>query len=433
MNVLLLGSGSREHAFAWKIKQSSKCTTLYILPGNGGTAQLGVNLEGSPTDFDTLRKYSLELTIDLILVGPEEPLILGIRDYFLDDLQLKHISVIGPSGLSARLEGSKDFSKKFMVRHDIPTASSQTFVKGEEREGLHYLEAHPLPIVLKADGLAAGKGVIICADLEEAKKVFLDILQNGKFGRAGDKVVIEEFLEGIEMSLFVLTDGRSYKILPEAKDYKRIGEGDTGSNTGGMGSVSPVPFFTAELKEAINQKIIIPTLEGLREEGFEYFGFLFIGLMICPAGPFVIEYNVRMGDPETQSVLPRMEGDFLDLLIAVADSKLDQYTLKINPKFSSTVVSVSKGYPGDFVKGLPIYLPHLDSNKENWYFHGGTLLKDEDLGLSAALITNGGRVISSTALGENLEESVKNALILATRIDFAGKTFRSDIGKDLMP
>jgi len=427
MNVLLLGSGGREHAFAWKIRQSPSCSELYILPGNGGTAQLGKNLPGSPNDFALVKKTVLSYTIDLVLVGPEEPLILGIRDFFLLDPEISSIPIIGPSKGSAQLEGSKDFSKRFMYRNTIPTAGSRTFRKGEEELGLEYLRSHPLPIVLKADGLAAGKGVLICKTHEEAEAGFLQIIQERVFGSAGDKVVVEEFLEGIEMSLFVLSDGKSYKILPEAKDYKRIGEGDSGLNTGGMGSVSPVPFFDEELKFKINDAIIIPTLEGMREEGLDYFGFLFIGLMVENGNPYVVEYNVRMGDPETQSVLSRMEGDFLELLKATGEQKLDTIRMKVSPKFATTVVSVSGGYPGAFTKGYPITLPKLEPGSEVQYFHAGTILEN------GILKTNGGRVLAATALGNSLEEALMKANKASEDVHFQDQYFRKDIGKDLQP
>jgi phosphoribosylamine---glycine ligase len=430
MKVLVLGSGAREHAFAWKLRQSPKCEALYIMPGNGGTSLEGTNIEGSPTNFQTVKEKVLTLDIDLVLVGPEEPLILGIRDFFLADIALKHIPLIGPTEASARLEGSKDFSKKFMARHAIPTASYKTFTKKEGENdlaiGLSYLANHSLPIVIKADGLAAGKGVIICDQHNSAIQVFQDILQDGKFGEAGNKVVIEEFLDGIEMSLFVLTDGNSYKILPEAKDYKKIGVGDTGLNTGGMGSVSPVSFFTEELKDKINERIIIPTLEGMREEGAEYFGFLFIGLMICAGEPYVIEYNVRMGDPETQSVIPRMEGDFLELLIALANKKLDTTKLKIRPEFATTIVSVSGGYPEEYQKGFPIELVNEINTPDIHYFHAGTIME------GGTLKTNGGRVISATALDVVPIISQEKALKATEAIQFKDKFFRPDIGLDLL-
>ena len=425
MKVLILGSGGREHAFTWKIRQSPLCEAIYILPGNGGTDSIGINLKGSPNDFLAVKNAVLSYEIDLVLVGPEEPLILGIHDFFLSDPALKNIPVIGPRKLSAQLEGSKDFSKRFMNRHGIPTASHKTFYKGESKMGLDYLRKHSLPIVIKADGLASGKGVIICENHDQASKIFLEILDDGVFGPAGDKVVIEEFLEGNEISIFVLTDGKSYKILPEAKDYKKIGEGDTGPNTGGMGSVSPVPFYTAELKEKINSQIILPTLEGMREEGIEYFGFLFIGLMICKGEPYVIEYNVRMGDPETQSVIPRMEGDFLEILIALADKKLDSIRLNINADFVNTVVSVSEGYPGVYQKNYPLTIP-ISIPDQVFYFQAGTEYSNE------VLITQGGRVISTTAKAENPQKARELALEATQKIKFIGQYFRRDIGLDLL-
>jgi len=425
MNVLILGSGSREHAFAWKIKQSPICTGLFILPGNGGTAELGTNINESPKDFPAIKKWVLELQIGMVLVGPEEPLILGIRDFFLNDPELSQVYLIGPTKASAQLEGSKDFSKRFMQRNSIPTAPYKTFNRNTISEGLEYLRHHSLPIVLKADGLAAGKGVIICETLKEAEENFLNILERGAFGKSGDKVVVEGFLKGIEMSLFILTDGKSYKILPEAKDYKRIGEGDTGLNTGGMGSVSPVPFFTEELKNKINETIILPTLDGLKEEGLEYYGFLFIGLMIQGNDPYVIEYNVRMGDPETQSVLPRMEVDLLELLLAVGDQKLDSVRMYTNPQFATTVVSVSGGYPGEFNKGYPIEITRIPDDPDTFFFHGGTQVED------GVLRTSGGRVISTTSLGNTLQEALKKANSACSSIEFSRKYFRKDIGNDL--
>ncbi len=425
MNVLIIGSGAREHAFATKIQESPLCEKLYILPGNGGTSRLGMNIKGSVLDFPFIKKQVVDYKINLVLVGPEEPLILGIRDYFLQDPELASIPVIGPNRGSAQLEGSKDFSKRFMFRRGIPTAGYQTFKKGQEKEGLDYLRNHELPIVLKADGLAAGKGVIICQSHKEAEENFLQIIQDGRFGKAGDKVVVESFLTGIEMSLFVLTDGKSYKILPEAKDYKKIGEGDQGPNTGGMGSVSPVPFFDEVLREKINRMVILPTLEGLMEEGLEYYGFLFIGLMISEGEPYVIEYNVRMGDPETQSVIARIESDFLELLIAVGEQKLDTIRLKVSPQFATTIVAVSGGYPGDFTKGYPIELPLLDSGTGVFCFHGGTAMEENEL------VTSGGRVIAVTALGANMEAALSKSLQAIESIEFKDKVFRRDIGFDL--
>jgi len=425
MKILLLGSGSREHAFAWKIKQSPLLTDLFILPGNGGTDSLGTNIPGSVNNFPLIKQKVIELGIDLVLVGPEEPLILGVKDFFEFDPEISKVPVIGPRKGSAELEGSKDFSKQFMMSRDIPTASYKTFTHDEIEEGIDYIRNHSLPIVLKADGLAAGKGVLICSDYDSAIKGFLEIIQDKKFGKSGDKVVIESFLDGIEMSLFVLTDGKSYKILPEAKDYKKIGEGDKGLNTGGMGSVSPVPFFDDVLKDKINTQIVVPTLEGLREEGIEYFGFLFIGLMIVDAEPWVIEYNVRMGDPETQSVLPRIETDFLELLKAVADQNLDTIRMKTSPLSAVTMVSVSGGYPEDFKNGFPIqFQGPLDSNQ--FYFQGGTIM---DNGI---LKTNGGRVISATALGENLNSAREKAMKASENIIYEGRYFRKDIGLDIM-
>ena len=394
MNILLLGSGGRESAFAWKIAQSPQCTQLFIAPGNAGTGRYGANINISVNDFAGIKQAALNNHIDMVLVGPEEPLVRGIHDFFLADDELKHIPVIGPQAAGAQLEGSKDFSKQFMQRNGIPTAQSKTFTRDNLQEGLSYLATAGLPVVLKADGLAAGKGVLICLTLEEAQLELVDMLTNAKFGDASSKVVVEQFLQGIELSVFVLTDGVSYKILPEAKDYKRIGEGDTGLNTGGMGSVSPVPFADAVFMQKVEQRVVIPTVEGLRREGIPYKGFIFIGLMNCNGEPQVIEYNCRMGDPETESVLMRMESDFVDLLKGVADETLHEKTFSISAKTAATVVCVAGGYPGEYMKGQVI--TGLENVRGSQVFHAGTTLQGDDV------VARGGRGLMVSSLQDAL-------------------------------
>lgn len=424
MNVLLIGSGGREHAFAWKIAQSALCSKLYIAPGNAGTSGCGENVAINPLDFEAVSELALGKNIDLVVVGPEEPLVRGISDHFRTSEAVRHIPVIGPGQAGARLEGSKDFSKQFMQRHGIPTATYASFTGAGLKAGLDYLETHPLPIVLKADGLAAGKGVLICETREQARQELEEMLLNAKFGAAGEKVVIEQFLEGIELSVFVLTDGNSYKILPEAKDYKRIGEGDTGLNTGGMGSVSPVPFADGEFMKKVEDRIVIPTIEGLKKDGIPYKGFIFIGLMNMEGSPYVIEYNVRMGDPETESVLPRIQSDFLELLAAVAEGRLAEKDLLIDARSAATVVLVSGGYPGSYEKGKRI--EELDTVGEVIVFHAGTGRDPE-----GRCITSGGRVLAVTALSENAQEALQAANENARKINFEGKYYRRDIGFDL--
>ncbi|PRY54299.1 phosphoribosylamine--glycine ligase [Arcticibacter pallidicorallinus] len=424
MNILLLGSGGRESAFAWKITQSPLCNELFIAPGNAGTAAFGQNVNLNPTDFKGVRRFVLDNNINLVVVGPEEPLVKGIHDFFLADEDLKSIPVIGPRQEGAKLEGSKEYSKAFMRRHFIPTAASASFTINTLNEGLSYLETHKLPVVLKADGLAAGKGVLICQTTEEAQAELIAMLQDAKFGEASSKVVIEEFLTGIELSVFVLTDGHSYKILPEAKDYKRIGEGDTGLNTGGMGSISPVPFADKAFMDKVENDIIRPTINGLKIDQIPYKGFIFIGLMNTDGEPYVIEYNVRMGDPETESVIPRIESDFLDLLLGVANENLAEKELKISDKTAATVMLVSGGYPGEYMKGKTI--SGIENLRDSLPFHAGTVLED------SLVKTSGGRVLAITSLQDNLFDAVQQAVADAGRIYFDGRYFRADIGFDLI-
>jgi phosphoribosylamine---glycine ligase len=428
MNILILGSGGRESAFASKMAQSSILSQLYIAPGNAGTSAYGKNINLKLTDFEGIAEFVLKNNVKMVVVGPEEPLVKGIHDFFLDRQDLKHIPVIGPQMQGAQLEGSKDFSKQFMIRHGIPTAAFRSFNKENLEEGLSYLETQKLPIVLKADGLAAGKGVLICESHDDAKTELKAMIADAKFGEASSTVVIEEFLTGIELSVFVLTDGISYKILPEAKDYKRIGEGDTGLNTGGMGSVSPVSFADAEFMRKVEDRVIIPTVEGLKKDAIPYKGFIFIGLMATdtPQGrePYVIEYNVRMGDPETESVIPRIESDLIDLFLGVANENLSDKELKISPKTAATVMIVAGGYPGEYAKGKPI--TGIENLRHSIAFHAGTELDN------GVIKSNGGRVIAITSLQDNLFDAVQNATADAGRIYFDGRYFRPDIGVDLM-
>jgi phosphoribosylamine--glycine ligase len=424
MNILILGSGGRESAFAWKISQSLKCHQLFIAPGNAGTGKYGTNVNLKVTDFEGIKAFALANDVKMVLVGPEEPLVKGIHDFFLADEQLKSIPVIGPQQEAAQLEGSKDFSKQFMERHNIPTAASKTFTRDTLQEGFEYLATAGLPVVLKADGLAAGKGVLICLTLEEAKQELLEMLTEAKFGEASSKVVVEQFLQGIELSVFVMTDGTHYKILPEAKDYKRIGEGDSGLNTGGMGSVSPVPFADDEFMKKVEDRIIIPTVEGLKKEGIPYKGFIFIGLMNCYGEPYTIEYNCRMGDPETESVMPRIESDFVELLMGVADGTLNEKELCISERTAATVVCVAGGYPGEYLKDKVI--TGIDNVRASYVFHAGTSFRGEDV------ITTGGRVLAITSLQNNMFDALQQATADASRIYYDGVYFRKDIGFDLL-
>ncbi len=424
MNVLILGSGGREHAFAWKISQSKLLQNLYIAPGNAGTANCGINVAISLTDFEAIKNLVWEKDINLVLVGPEDPLVNGIHDFFLQDDILKDIPVIGPKKDGAQLEGSKDFSKAFMKKHGIPTARYGTFTKESLQDGFNFLDSLQAPYVLKADGLAAGKGVLIIQDINEAKEELTNILINSKFGSAGNKVVIEEFLFGIELSVFVLTDGVSYKILPAAKDYKRIGEGDTGLNTGGMGAVSPVPFADEQFIKKVEEKIIIPTINGLIKDGIDYSGFIFIGLMNCNGEPSVIEYNCRMGDPETEVVIPRIKSDLLDLLNGVANKNLNTKHYETINEIATTVVLVSGGYPGEYKKDKLI--EGIDNNKDSLIFHSGTKLVNDKV------YTNGGRVFAVTSFGNTIKDAVNKSFDCANKINYEGKYFRSDIGQDLI-
>lgn len=424
MNVLILGSGGREHAFAWKLAQSKQLENLYIAPGNAGTAQCGTNVNIPATDFEAIKNLVWEKSIDMVLVGPEDPLVKGIHDYFLQDEVLKEIPVIGPKKDGAQLEGSKDFSKQFMFRHGVPTAKYKSFTKENIGEGSAFIDSLRPPYVLKADGLAAGKGVLIIDDKEEAKRELQNMILNAKFGSAGNTVVIEEFLNGIELSVFVLTDGKSYKILPAAKDYKRIGVGDTGLNTGGMGAVSPVPFANEAFIKKVEEQIVKPTIDGLLKENIDYRGFIFIGLMNCDGEPKVIEYNCRMGDPETEVVIPRIESDLLDLLQGVATQTLHEKKFSVNPETATTVVLVSGGYPEEYEKNKAV--SGLHNSKDSHIFHSGTAMKNEEV------VTNGGRVFAITSFGKTIEEAVSKSFAAAEQVAYDGKYYRSDIGKDLI-
>ena len=422
MKVLILGSGGREHALAWKISQSPLLTELYTAPGNAGTAQLGTNVEMSPTDFPAIENFALKTGIEMVIVGPEAPLVAGIYDYFIANKNLKKIPLIGPSKKGAALEGSKKFANEFMVRHNIPTARYKNITLDTYQEGLEYLRSMEPPYVLKADGLAAGKGVLILESLEEASRELKEMLE-GKFGEASSNVVIEEFLPGIETSVFVLTDRKSYLMFPEAKDYKRIGEGDRGLNTGGMGAVSPVPFADNIFIKKVEEKIIKPSIEGLNREKIDYKGFLYIGLMNVLGNPYVVEYNVRMGDPEAEVVLPRVKSDLLDLFVAVAHKKLGKKSLETDPQTVCTVMLVAGGYPGTYKKGLEI--TGLDKDFKSVVFHAGTKFSE------GKVLTNGGRVLSVTSYGNDMTEALARSYKTAEQIHFEGVCYRRDIGFDL--
>jgi phosphoribosylamine---glycine ligase len=423
-NILILGSGGREHAFAWKIAQSPLCDNLFVAPGNAGTSQVATNVNIGFNEFEKIGKFCLEKKINLVLVGPEEPLVKGIRDFFESNKKLKSIKVIGPDKAGAMLEGSKEFSKNFMHKYGIPTANSATFSKSTYLEGLAYLETSNMPIVLKADGLAAGKGVIIAQNITEAKNSLEEMLLKSKFGLASEKVVIESFLKGVELSVFVLSDGENYKILPEAKDYKRIGENDTGLNTGGMGAVSPVPFASKKFMDMVEKRVVIPTMNGLKKEGIKFVGFIFVGLMYCEGEPYVIEYNARMGDPETEVVLPRIESDFVSLLLATANGTLNEFELVTNPMAAVTTVLVAGGYPEEYQKGKAI--SGFDKVENSLVFHAGTTSND------AEILTNGGRVLAITGLSNSLEGAIAKSQKGAKEIAFEGKYYRKDIGLDIL-
>ncbi len=423
MIILLLGSGGREHALASKMLQSSKCSKLFVAPGNAGTAAIATNISIAVTDFNAIKSIVLKEKIEMVVVGPEDPLVLGIFDFFKNDSELMHIPVIGPSKAGAQLEGSKEFAKQFMVKHKIPTAAYESFTAATVEKGCEFLETLQSPYVLKADGLAAGKGVLILNDLEEAKIELRNMLVHAKFGNASAKVVIEEFLDGIELSCFVLTDGQHFKVLPTAKDYKRIGEGDTGLNTGGMGAVSPVPFADIVLLEKIKTRIVKPTVEGLQKDGIEYIGFVFIGLIIVKGEPIVIEYNVRMGDPETEVVVPRIKSDLVELFQAVADGKLNEVSLEIDERSATTVMIVSGGYPEEYEKGKEI--SGLDKVEGSLVFHAGTKLEN------GKVVTNGGRVLAVTSFGNNFQDAIKKTYQNIDKLHFDKMYFRKDIGFDL--
>jgi phosphoribosylamine--glycine ligase len=423
MNVLIVGSGGREHAFAWKISQSNLLTKLFIAPGNAGTKEIGTNLEIDTTNFEVLKQAVIQNNIKLVVIGPEDPLVKGVHDFFLNDVELKNVAVIGPQKYAAQLEGSKEFAKEFMMRHNIPTAAYESFTAETLENGYKFLETLKAPYVLKADGLAAGKGVLILNNLQEAKNELKEMLANQKFGAASSKVVIEEFLDGIELSCFILTDGKSYVNLPNAKDYKRIGEGDKGLNTGGMGAVSPVPFAREEFMQKIEERVIKPTVEGLLKDNIPYKGFIFFGIIKVDNEPKVIEYNCRMGDPETEVVIPRVKSDFLELLIAAGNNDLYTKTIELKEESACTVVVVSGGYPEAYEKGKEIH--GINDVDNSIVFHAGTTLKNE------TVVSNGGRVLAVTSYGNNFKEALKQSYQSIDKICFDKMNFRKDIGFDL--
>ncbi len=419
-NILLLGSGGRECTLAWKLSQSKLCKELFIAPGNAGTAQYGSNLNISVTDFEEIKNICIQDKIDILVPGPEDPLVTGIWDYFKNDPELKHIIVAGPSKAGAQLEGSKAFSKKFMQRHNIPTAAYMEFTEENFEEGINYLNKHSLPVVLKADGLAAGKGVVIAQSTEEAVETFTSMIKEARFGDASKKVVVEEFLDGIELSVFVLSDGTNYVRLPEAKDYKRIGEGDTGPNTGGMGAVSPVPFADDAFMQKITERIIDPTVKGLKEENLTYQGFIFFGLIKVNGEPYVIEYNCRMGDPETEVVIPRLENDLVELIVLMHEGRLNEAKAQFKQGAACTVMLVSAGYPDSYAKGKP--MTGFEHVKNSMLLHAGTTTKDGNI------VTNGGRVLAITSLGNDIQDALAKSYENAEHIQYEGKYYRKDIG-----
>jgi phosphoribosylamine--glycine ligase len=426
MNILLLGSGGREHALAWKISQSRHCSKLFIAPGNAGTLECGINIDLSPVDFEGIKKCCINEKIKMVVVGPEEPLVKGIVDFFAADAALKQIAVIGPAAKGAQLEGSKVFSKKFMEQYAIPTAKYREFDLNNYEEGIAYLKDHPLPIVLKADGLAAGKGVVICQSYVEAMAEYELMLQHSKFGEASRKIVVEEFLNGIELSVFVLTDGKHYVLLPEAKDYKRIGEGDKGPNTGGMGAVSPVPFADPVFMKKVEERIIKPTVEGLQKEKIDYRGFIFVGVIKVKDEPYVIEYNCRLGDPETEVVIPRLKNDIVELFEATVKQRLHEIIIEKDKRIASTIVAVSEGYPGSYEKGFEIKGLDKKIPADSLVFHSGTRLNEEKV------ITNGGRVLCVTSFAETISDAVAGSRATLEKIDFEGIYYRKDIGYEFM-